>query len=285
MMENELKEKYRSLKSLISALPGAAVAFSGGVDSTLLLHICLELLGPHRVTALTACSPLVPAQEQKNAMTLARSLGVRRYLQVDTPFLESEPFPGNPRDRCYHCKKIILSSFLEVLRKGEEKGSKNQEPRGCGSIPAEAPLLEGTNRDDLEGYRPGRQAVLELGVGSPLLEAGLHKEEIRRLSKELGLPTWDMPSQACLASRIPYGQSVDREKLLQIEKGEACLKGLGFRECRLRHHGPLARLEVPRRDLERLLKLGPEVSQKIMALGFTHVTLDLNGLQSGSFDS
>ena len=280
-MENELKEKYRYLKSLISPLPGAAVAFSGGVDSTLLLHTCLELLGPQKVTALTACSPLMPRQELKNAMKLARSLGAMRYLQVDTPFLEAEPFLSNPRDRCYHCKKIILSSFLEVLGNGEKE--RGNDEAACGMVSG-IPLLEGTNRDDLEVYRPGRQAVLELGVGSPLLEAAFRKEEIRTLSKELELPTWDMPSQACLASRIPYGQSVDREKLLQVERGEACLKGLGFEECRLRHHGPLARLEVPLRDLERLLALAPEISEKIKALGFIHVTLDLNGLQSGSFD-
>lgn len=282
MLQQELQKKFLHLKGLIAPLPEAAVAFSGGVDSTLLLYTCLEVLGPENVTALTACSPLVPRQELRETLNLALSLGALRHLQVDTPDLEGSPFRNNPRDRCYHCKKIILSSFLEVLGKEKRKGEGILED-GPGDRTGPK-LLEGTNRDDLGAYRPGMQAVQELGVGSPLLEAGLGKREIRVLSREMDLPNWDMPSQACLASRIPYGKTVDREKLLQVEKGEFYLKNLGFRECRLRHHGALARLEVPKQDLARLLSLSSEVSKKIKALGFTHVTLDLEGLRSGSFD-
>ncbi len=280
MLQQELQKKFLHLKGLIAPLPEAAVAFSGGVDSTLLLYTCLEVLGPQRVTALTACSPLIPREELRGALKLARSLGVLQHLQVDTPDLEGTPFRNNPRDRCYHCKKEIFSSFLEILRKEKREGF-GKEISGDRPGPW---LLEGTNRDDLEAYRPGRQAVLELGVGSPLLKAGLGKKEIRVLSREIGLPNWNMPSQACLASRIPYGKTVDREKLLQVEKGESYLKSLGFGECRLRHHGPLARLEVPERNMARLLSLSPEMSKKIKALGFTHVTLDLEGLRNGSFD-
>lgn len=274
MHQEELQRKYGQLKKLIAPEPEVAVAFSGGVDSTLLLHACLEVLGPQRVTALTARSSLMPREELQGALELARSFGVLRHQVVNTPDLEGEAFRNNPRDRCYHCKKEIFSAFMKILK----------EEKNCSGGGFQPPLLEGTNRDDLEEYRPGRQAVLELGVRSPLLEVELGKKEIRLLSLTLGLPTWDMPSQACLASRIPYGETVDRGKLLQVEKGEAFIKSLGFGECRLRHHGPLARLEVPCRDLEQLTSLSPKITKKIKALGFTYVTLDLGGLLSGSFD-
>ncbi len=272
-MQEIIQKKYYRLKSIIAELPMAAVAFSGGVDSSLLLHTCLETLGTERVMALTARSPLMPKKELQEAGDLARSMGVTRHVIVDTPDLKGALFKNNPRDRCYHCKKEILSSFLKLL----------EEEQGC-CLRGGPRLMEGTNGDDPKAYRPGRQAVLELGVSSPLLQANLGKKEIRHLSHTLGLPNWDLPSQACLASRIPYGDALELNKLLQVEKGEGVIKKLGFRECRLRHHGSLARLEVPSRDLNELLSLKTEITEKLKALGFTYVTLDLEALRSGSFD-
>ncbi len=272
-MQEIIQKKYYRLKSILAELPMAAVAFSGGVDSSLLLHTCLETLGTERVMALTARSPLVPKKELQEACDLAQNMGVTRHVIVDTPDLNGFAFKNNPRDRCYFCKKEILSSFLKLLEEGQ----------GC-CLRGGARLMEGTNHDDLKAYRPGRQAVLELKVSSPLLQVELGKKEIRHLSQSLGLTNWDLPSQACLASRIPYGESLDEKKLLQVEKGEEIIKKLGFGECRLRHHGSLARLEIPSQDLELLMSLKIEIAEKIKALGFTCVTLDLEALRSGCFD-
>ncbi len=261
--------KYRKLKVFVRRSSRVAVAFSGGVDSTLLLKVCVDELGPENVVALTAYSPLVPEEELNRAVSTAGDLGVTRHLIVNTPDIEDENIRRNPEDRCYHCKKMILTAFLKILENGSEKGYR---------------LIEGSNRDDTGEHRPGRRAVKELDVCSPLIEAGLTKYEIRKISKELGLTTWDTPSQSCLATRFPYGEILCKEELRKVEEGEAYLKGLGFRECRLRHHDDIARIEVPGSEHERLISNSSEIVGKLKSLGYGYVTFDMVGLRSGSMD-
>ena len=254
------------LKKVLRDLEKAAVAFSGGTDSTLLLKICLEVLGREKVTALTAVSPLVSQKERENVKNLAETLNLKYHLIREAPDLEGFAFKENPRDRCYYCKKEIYAKLLEGF------GS---------SMPS---LLDGTNLEDLADYRPGRKAAEELGVRFPFVEAGLDKEAVRCLSKKMGLPNWDKPAEACLASRIPYGEEINAPKLLQIEKGEEYIKKLGFGECRLRHHGPLGRIEVPTKKITPFLEKREAIHNHLKDLGFTYITLDLQGLHRGSMN-
>lgn len=264
-----MEHKYDKLKIFVRGLSRVAVAFSGGVDSTLLLKVCVDVLGPENVVALTAYSPLVPEDEMNRALNMTKDLGVTRHLMVDTPDIEDKNIKHNPEDRCYHCKKMILTAFLKILEDDFEKGYQ---------------LLEGSNKDDTGEHRPGRRAVRELNVYSPLTEAGLTKDEIRELSKESGLTTWDLPSQSCLATRFPYGKDLSKEELDKVNEGESYLKELGSRECRLRIHGSTARIEVPRSERNRLISNSSKIVEKLKSLGYTYVTLDMEGLRSGSMD-
>ncbi len=265
---DNLNGKLLQLKALLAQMDSLVVAFSGGVDSTLLLKVARDVLGD-KVLAVTAVSQLTPRQERKDAVEMAELIGAA-HLQVETDDLADAAFTANPRDKCYHCKKHRFGLLLELAG---EKGVKA--------------VADGTNSDDFDDYRPGMKAVRELGIRSPLSEAGLCKDEIRRLSRQLGLPTWDKPSAACLASRVPYGCEITAEKLKQIDDGEAYLHNLGIcRQVRVRHHGAVARLEVDPQSVARFMEEETRirVTDFFKKLGFQFVALDLEGYTMGSLN-
>ena len=220
-----LHEKYSILQSRLSELGSLAVAFSGGVDSTFLLRVAHDVLGD-RALAVTAAPPFVPVREQKEAADFCRTAGIRQIV-IPPDALDMNSIRHNPPDRCYHCKRIIFSRIIEAAG---QNGIRH--------------VAEGSNTDDTGDYRPGMRAIRELGVLSPLLDAGLSKSDIRVLSRELDLPTWDKPSFACLASRFVYGEAITDERLAMVDRAEQLLLDLGFRQFRVRIHGDLARVEI-----------------------------------------
>jgi len=262
-MENN---KYSNLLNYMRELGSAAVAFSGGVDSTFLLKAANEALGS-RAVAVTIVSPYIPKWEIEEAKELARSIGIRHEF-IEVPEILEE-IRYNPEDRCYLCKNAVFS-LIKCFA----------EDNGLGYV------VDGTNADDINDYRPGLRALRELGIKSPLLENGLTKNEIREFSKELGLPTWDKPSYACILSRIPYGTKLENEMFSRIENSEKYLMDKGFRAVRVRCHGDLARIEVPGEDMQRLFdaELLQEISVKLKAFGFKYVTMDLQGYRTGSLN-
>lgn len=256
-----------ALEGVLAPLGSACVAFSGGVDSALVLVVAARALGPHRVVAFTASSETYREAELAAARDFAASVGVRHVVR-HTSELDDPCFADNSPERCYHCKGYLVAELRAVA-----------EREGC------AVLIDGANRDDLGDHRPGLGAADEAGVRHPLIEAGLDKAAVRALSRFLGLSTWDRPQQACLASRIPYGERITVEKLRQVAAAEDALRELGFRQCRVRHHGPIARVEVDEGDMERAAgALREELVRRLRALGFTYVTLDLAGFRSGSMN-
>ncbi len=263
MMHAKLTRIYET----ISAFHGAVVAFSGGVDSTLVLRIAKDVLGA-RAVAATVSSPLAVPGELKRAGEIAALLGARHVVIIGKA-LEDPEFRRNPPERCYLCKRHVYTAMGELAR---ETG-------------AEA-VLDGANADDAGDFRPGLRAGREMGVRSPLLEAGLTKEEVRRLARELGLPNWNQPAQPCLATRIPYGELITEEKLQQIARAEQFLSGLGFSAVRVRHHGPVARLELLPEEICRIsdVQLREEINRELKLLGFRYVSVDLAGLRSGSLN-
>ena len=272
----ELQEKRaRVLDVLRRAVPAGegsrlAVAFSGGVDSTLLLALAREALGAEAVLAVTARSESLAEDELAACRRIAEALGVRLVL-LRTAELSREGYRRNGPDRCYHCKDELFARIDEVVRARE----------GVQAV------AYGATACDLGDHRPGMRAAQEHGVLAPLADAGLVKQEIRALSEELGLETWDKPAHPCLASRVPYGQEVTSTKLARIERAEACLRRLGLRELRVRHHedpaqgAPLARIEVPARALPFLVEHADGINRELRAAGFAYVTLDLEGFRSG----
>lgn len=263
-----VQAKLARLEDLIRATGGMAVAFSGGVDSTFLAAVVFRVLGV-RALAITALSSTYPAWEQQEARELAVRIGIR-HLEVDSHELEDPHFLENPPDRCYYCKKELVDL---VRRTAGEQGMDV--------------IADGTTVDDLDDHRPGRRAAREGGMRSPLLEAGLTKHEVRELSRGMGLPTADKPSLACLASRIPYGTRITPERLGAVDRVEQVLRDLGFRQCRVRHHGQVARIEVEAAHLAGLCQ--PAVRSKVLAAaheaGFTYVTADLDGYRTGSMNA
>jgi uncharacterized protein len=253
-----------AMRARIRGLGSALVAFSGGVDSTFVLKIAVEQLGPGAL-ALTALSPAVSAEEADEARALAARLGAR-HLVVESHELSDPDYAKNPTNRCYFCK-TELYGLCERHRAAEQL----------------AQVLDGFNADDFKDHRPGHLAAKEHRVLSPLAEAGLTKDQIRAWSKELGLPTWDKPQLACLASRLPYGTAVTVERLTQVGAAEKAVRGLGFKNFRVRYHGEVARLEVAAEELPRLMEpaLRAQVDLGIKAAGFTFVAVDLEPFRSG----
>jgi uncharacterized protein len=263
-----LNGKYEALQKILRELGQVVVAYSGGVDSTFLLQAAVDTLGTDNVLACTGLGPAEPGQQAERAADMARSLGVE-LVNVETGEMEDPDFTANNPDRCYHCKSGLCHRLLDVA---QQHGFEH--------------VVFGVNHDDLGDYRPGNRAVATFGIRSPLAEAGLTKDDIRELSRAAGLPTADQPASPCLASRIPYGLTITEERLKQIDQAEAFLRSLGFVELRVRHHDTIARLEVRPADIARLTAepVRSQVVQKLKALGFRFVTVDLQGFRSGSLN-
>jgi uncharacterized protein len=259
--------KRKRLLAILAGYDDLAVAFSGGVDSTFLLAAAKEALGG-RLVAITAVSPVHPRRETREAAATARELGVRHLLAPSREMVAPD-FVANPPNRCYICKKIV---FGEVMRIAAEMGIKR--------------VAHGVNLDDLGDYRPGLRAAEELGVLAPLVEAGLTKADIRALSRRMRLSTWNKPSMACLASRIPYGRPITEEALQMVEQAEEVLQVLGFHGCRVRLHGEVARIEVAPADLKKTLRAAvrAEIVERLKTIGFRHVAVDLEGYVAGSLN-
>lgn len=264
------KEKCKALHQLMEdyASENVAVAFSGGADSSLLLKLAVMHAGKtgKRVIAVTASTELHPAKDEAAARQAAMETGAEhRILTVNE--LQFEGIKRNPADRCYHCKKYLFGAIQDEAAK------------------AGAPMvLEGTNADDLKQYRPGLKAVEELGIKSPLKEAGFTKEEVRKLAQAYGVSAANRPSAPCLATRFPYGEELTMEKLRRVEQGEDCLKSLGLYNVRLRVHGNVARIEADADDMGKLLEARNQIAGNLKELGYTYITLDLEGFRSGSMD-
>jgi uncharacterized protein len=267
-MDQRVEAKHRQLAEIFRSMGRVLVAYSGGVDSTLLLKVAQDSLGSENTLAATALSPLYPEREVTGSKRIAESLGVRHVL-IESNELEIDGFSKNPPNRCYFCKRELFKKLCALAKKER--------------IPF---VVEGSTVDDEKDHRPGRLAVQELGVRSPLKEVGFTKVEIRELSRALGLPTWDKPSFACLASRFPYGEEITLEALKRVGEAEDFLFSLGFKQVRVRHYGPLARIELLKEEMGRLIDspLRDAVVSQLKEMGYQYVTLDLQGFRSGSMN-
>lgn len=260
-----MEGKANRLREIIKSLNPFLLAFSGGVDSTLLLKIARDTL-EGEVTGVIVDAPTLPRSELKMARKIAAELGAN-LIEMQSQEMEVPEFRANTPQRCYFCKDHRYRMLSQFAAKN---GYKN--------------IIDGSNHDDLSDHRPGQKAALENNVRSPLQEAGLTKTEIRQLAKELGLSNWDQPSSACLASRIPYGTAITPELLTQVEKAEDYLSSLGFTEFRVRHHGEIARIEVPVGSFEKVLQHHSVIVKALEEIGFSYISLDIKGFRSGSLN-
>ena len=262
-----LSAKLELLKNILSEMGSMLIAYSGGVDSTFLLKVTSNVLGD-RVIAVTATSEIYPSGELEEAKKNAELIGVK-HVVINTNELDDENFASNPRERCYYCKKELFSKLTGLAKQYQLNY-----------------VADGSNYDDLSDFRPGMRAANQFGVRSPLMEAMLTKGEIRTLSKEMNLPAWDKPPQPCLSTRFPYGTAITREKLSKVENAEKFLTGFGVKQLRVRVHGDIARIEVPKEDMH--IFLNEDTSRKIVdrfkSLGYTYITLDIQGYRMGSMN-
>jgi len=261
-----LAQKYDNLRNRLANLGSALVAFSGGVDSTLVAFVAHAVLGD-KCLAVLAASDVHTPNEVADARSIAGQLGFR-LIEVETNELSDPRFIQNTPERCYYCKAEMFGLLRHVATS-----------RGIKWV------LDGTNADDVSDHRPGRKAAVEFGVASPLLEVGLHKQEIRDLSEMLGLPTWDKPSMACLATRFPYGSPITLEGLDRIASAERSLRDIGLKQFRVRAHGEVARIEVEPEEMERAWELRDQVSAAMKGAGFRFAAQDLNGYHTGSMNA
>ncbi|MFH1823703.1 MAG: ATP-dependent sacrificial sulfur transferase LarE [Candidatus Firestonebacteria bacterium] len=263
-----MNKKLGKLKNILKKMSSVLVAYSGGVDSTFLLKVALDTLGKNNVFAVMAKSETYPSSEIKYAINIAKFLGAE-YSVIKTNELKDKRFVKNPINRCYYCKKELFSRLKNIAKKLKIN---------C--------VVDGTNYDDRLDIRPGALAGEKLGIESPLKEAKMTKKDIRKLSKNIGLSTWDKPSFACLSSRIPYGDKIDVKVLRMIDAAEKFLKEFGFAQVRVRHHNNMARIELGREDIKKVLKnnLTKKIAEKLKKIGYNYITLDLEGYRTGSMN-
>ena len=264
--DSDLTVKQRSLEDILRTAGKVAVAFSGGVDSTFLLAVACKTLGKDSVLAVTATGPVYTRREHSFAETFAQGLGVTHLFLPTWDLSTDGPYINQP-DRCFKCKSELFGKLVELARQ-----------HGF------AVVADGTNASDLGDYRPGLRALKQLSIRSPLMEAGLTKDDIRALSREMGLPTWDRPAMACLGSRFPYGAAITERALRQVEYAEECLSDMGFRHIRVRHHGDMARIEVPSEDIPQVASKAEQIVATLKGLGYKYVALDLQGYRTGSMN-
>ena len=257
-------KRLEKLQDILKSLRRVVVAYSGGLDSTFLLKVAIDTLGKDNVLAVTARSETYPDSEYKEAKDIADKLGAR-HLTIRTKELKIKNFKSNPVDRCYYCKKELFKRLDSIC----DKHKMNY-------------IIDGANLDDLKDIRYGDRAAKEVGVKRPLSEAKITKDDIRKFSKRMKLPTWDKPSLACLASRVPFNNKITKDGLYKIEKAEEVIRGLGFKQVRVRLHGSIARIEVPEEELDLGMKFRRLILNKLKELGFIYVALDLEGYRTGS---